>query len=264
MVVAGIDIGSMSAKALVLSGDEIVGWAVTLTTPDVAGTARQILDKVLEAHGLRFEDVDYIVSTGYGRIRVPFAHRHLTEISCHARGTASVFPDVRTILDMGGQDCKVINCDGTGRVQKFLLNDKCAAGTGRYLERVGATLGVPLEQIGPRSLEGSDATTHIDSFCAVFAQRDVMILRQQGKATNDILAAAHEALVTRITSLVNRMGIQPEFSVSGGIAKNPGVVKRLEKSLNIEIHVWKEPQVIGALGAALFARDGARKKAAQV
>lgn len=260
MIVAGIDVGSLSAKALLLSENQVLGWAVILTTPDSPGTAKQVLEKALENCQVRLENLDYIVATGYGRIRVPFANRHITEISCHARGTVWAFPSVRTILDMGGQDCKLIICDEAGKVKNFVLNDKCAAGTGRFLERIATNLRVPLADIGHLSLEIVDKPAAIDSFCAVFAQRDILFLRQQGKAINDILAGAHDALVRRITSLIERVGVQPELSISGGIAKNTGVVTRIEKYLNVKAHIWKDPQAIGALGAALFAAAAAQKQ----
>jgi predicted CoA-substrate-specific enzyme activase len=261
MIVAGIDVGSLSTKALIMSENQVLAWAVILTTPDSPGTAKQVLQKALELCKTAPDQLNYVVATGYGRIRVPFANRHVTEISCHARGTVWAFPNVRTILDMGGQDCKLITCDEAGKVKNFVLNDKCAAGTGRYLERIARNLGVPLGEIGPMSLQIVDKPVAIDSFCAVFAERDILFMRQQGKAINDILAGAHEALVRRILSLIERVGLQPDLSISGGIAKNTGVVTRIEKTLNAKAHIWKDPQVIGALGAALFAGAAAQKQA---
>ncbi len=144
MYVAGIDIGSLSAKSVILKDLEIIGWHLIQTSPDSQKTASAVMEKALEKAGITMDDIEYVVSTGYGRVNVPFAKKNITEISCHAKGSHRLFPDVRTILDMGGQDCKVIRCNEKGRVTDFIMNDKCAAGTGRFLERVARTVGVAL------------------------------------------------------------------------------------------------------------------------
>jgi predicted CoA-substrate-specific enzyme activase len=201
------------------------------------------------------EEIEYSVATGYGRVNVPFAQVTVTEISCHARGNHWFFPQVRTILDMGGQDCKAIRCDGNGRLTNFTMNDKCAAGTGRYLERVASSLGLGLEEIGPLSLQWVEGPLPISSTCAVFAEGDIVSLQRAGKHPNDILAGATDAIVDRVIALLERVGIEEALCVSGGVAKNLGVVKRLEKKLNMKAHIAPEPQIVGALGAALFALD---------
>jgi predicted CoA-substrate-specific enzyme activase len=255
LIFAGIDIGSSSAKAVILENSCILSTSVIPTGIDSAETARQVMDQALNSKGISLQDIKYIVSTGYGRIQVPFAHKTITEISCHARGINSTLPGVRTILDMGGQDCKAIRCDERGKVLKFLMNDKCAAGTGRYLERVAGALSIPLQDIGELSLQIVEGPVEISSYCAVFSQDDVILLVRQGKHINDILAGVCEALAERTQNLILRLGLVEDFSICGGIAKNIGIVKRLEKNLGVKVFLAPEPQMIGALGAAYFAQD---------
>lgn len=258
MIVAGIDIGSSSSKAVILENDKLLSWSINSTTPDGLETALNVMEQALKKAGLHLEQIKHIISTGYGRVSVPFAQENITEISCHALGSHKLFPHVRTILDMGGQDCKVIRCDKHGKVVNFAMNDKCAAGTGRYLERIANILGLPLEKTGPLSFNIIEEKVPINSYCAVFAERDVQLLVRQGKYRNDILAGAYQSIIERIYSLCVRVGIQEPLSISGGIAKNSGVVKRLEEKLGIKAYIADEPQIIGALGAALFAKHSPR------
>jgi len=255
MIVAGIDIGSSTAKAVIVEDNKIISSCFIPTGPDSAETAQQLMENTLSKSGLVMKDIKYVVSTGYGRVNVPFAKKKITEISCHARGTISIFPKVRTILDMGGQDCKVIRCDEKGRVQSFLMNEKCAAGTGRYLERVSTVLNVPLENIGGLSLQTVEGPAPISSYCTVFAQGDVILLLRQGKHINDILAGVCEALTERTQTLIKKLELVEDFSISGGVAKNIGIVKRLERNFNTKAYVAPEPLIVGALGAALFAQE---------
>ena len=257
MLVAGIDIGSLSSKAVIMKDGEIVDLDIILTLPGSEESALAVMDSLLEKCRISFQDISYIVATGYGRINVPFSQSTLTEISCHARGSNWFFPQVRTIMDMGGQDCKAIRCDKYGRITDFVLNDKCAAGTGRYLERIAKTLGLGLEQIGPLSLQPLEGPLPVSSFCAVFAERDVMHLLRSGKSVNDILAGATEAIVDRVVSLLSRVQPTEALCISGGVAKNIGVVKRLEQRLGMKALIAPEPQIVGAVGAALFAADKA-------
>ena len=258
MFVAGIDIGSLSSKALIMENGQIKGWGLTLTEPSSEGSAFSAINLALKDCNLSLKDIAYIVATGYGRVNVSFSQATLTEISCHARGNNWFFPKARTILDMGGQDCKAIRCDNEGRVTDFALNEKCAAGTGRYLERVAKILGLELDQIGPLSLEPIEGPLTVSSFCAVFAQRDVNKLIRSGKYINDILAGATDAIVDRVLTLLKRVGVVETLCISGGVAKNIGVVRRLEKRVNLIVRIAREPQIIGALGAALFADDRAK------
>jgi predicted CoA-substrate-specific enzyme activase len=257
VIVAGIDIGSSSAKAVIMEDSGILSSSIIPTGPSSTETAQQVMEKAL-SNGLSLEDVKYIVSTGYGRVNVPFAQKNITEISCHARGIVEVFPDVRTILDMGGQDCKAIHVNEKGNVLKFLMNEKCAAGTGRYLERIAVALSIPLEDIGGLSLQ-SETPAEISSYCTVFAEGDAITLLRQGTPVNDILAGVCESLAERTQILIKRLGLVEDFSICGGIAKNIGIVNRLERNLGVKAHIASEPQIIGALGAALLAQDLARK-----
>lgn len=259
MIVSGIDVGSLSAKALILNEGRIKGWGLVLTGPDSVESADRAMGLALKESNLSPEQIQYTVATGYGRVNVPFAQVTVTEISCHARGSHWFFPGVRTILDMGGQDCKAIRCDGNGRLTNFVMNDKCAAGTGRYLERVAMTLGLKLDEIGPRSLQWVEGPLPISSTCAVFAEGDIVGLLRGGKHPNDILAGATDAIVDRVIALLERVGIEEALCVSGGVAKNIGVVKRLEKKLGLKALIAPEPQIVGALGAALFAVDKVRE-----
>lgn len=255
MIVAGVDIGSRTAKALIMDDSRIVSGSYLLTGPDSEETARKVLDEALRAGHLSFDRLQRVVATGYGRLNVPFA-KHVTEISCIARGAHWLLPDVRTIVDVGGQDCKVIRCDAQGKITDFLMNDKCAAGTGRYLERIATTLEVPLEEIGQRSLQGTEAKDiSISSFCTVFAQNDVLLMLRQGKDPNDILAVASRAITSKLVSLVRRLGVASELCVSGGVAKNIGIVERLEQSLGLRARIPFDALLVGALGGALFAKD---------
>jgi predicted CoA-substrate-specific enzyme activase len=255
MIVAGVDIGSSSAKAVLLEDERIISTSTIPTGLDSAETARCVMNAVLLNNGLGMKDIEYVVSTGYGRVNVPFARKNITEISCHARGVVSLLPEVRTILDMGGQDCKAIRCDGDGTVLKFVMNDKCAAGTGRYLERVASALGLPIQDIGGMSLQTVEGPVKISSYCTVFAEDDVILLVRQGKQINDILAGVCESLAERTQSLILKLGLVEDFSICGGIAKNIGVVTRLEKILGVKASIAPEPQIAGALGAAIFARE---------
>lgn len=260
MITAGVDIGSSSAKAIILNEGSIIASSIIPTGPGSAETALRVIHEALSIDGLALKDITYVVATGYGRINVPFANKNVTEISCHARGIVSIFPQVRTILDMGGQDCKAIRCDETGRVLRFLMNEKCAAGTGRYLERISKTLKIPLQDLGPLSLQLVDGPARISSFCTVFAQSDVMLLVRQGRQVNDILAGVCESLVERTQSLIRGVGIVGDLAITGGIAKNIGVVSRFERKLGTKAFIAPEPQIVGALGAALIARDLAARE----
>ena len=260
MISAGIDIGSLSANVVILGEAGIIASHTIRTGPNSVETAWRVMREAVEIansrlEGLKLEDIDRIVATGYGRVIVPFSDSTVTEISCHARGNHWVFPEVRTILDMGGQDCKSIRCDSEGRVITFEMNDKCAAGTGRYLERAASTLGVGLEEFGRLSLQTIEGPAIINSICTVYAQRDILLLQRQGVDRNDILAGVCKAIVARIYPMLKRVGIEGVFVISGGVAKNVGVVRWLEEKAGIKAHIPSDPQIMGALGAALFARQ---------
>ena len=268
-VTAGVDVGSVSTQAVVMVDGEFFAFGNTRTGSDSPNSARNGMDYMLQKIDMKLENMDYCIGTGYGRVNVPMAQQAVTEISCHARGANFMYgPDVRTVMDMGGQDCKVINVDGRGKVLNFMMNDKCAAGTGRGMEVFADLIRVPVWDIGPRSFQIKKQPPPISSTCVVFAKSEVVGLLEQGVSENEIMAAYCSAMAHRIMELLNRLGVKEKFVITGGIAKNEGVVKRLEKELGIKTadRVWANPryrnrnypfdtQVAGATGAALFAHE---------
>jgi predicted CoA-substrate-specific enzyme activase len=261
MITLGVDIGSLTGKTVILKDNEILAWDLILTGPDSVETGTAVTNNVLEKAGLTLDDMDFIVSTGYGRIVIPFANKNISEISCHAKGANWFFPTARSILDMGGQDCKAICCDENGKVTDFAMNDKCAAGAGRSMGIMADLVDVPLEDLGAMSLESKNGGVPISSTCVVFARSEVLRYMRQGVSKNDVLAGACAALTQRVEGLLKRTGIKKDFVISGGIAKNIGVVNRLEEKLNLKVNICYEPQIVGALGAAIFGRDLLEKKA---
>ncbi|MBM2825724.1 MAG: benzoyl-CoA reductase, bzd-type, subunit [Dehalococcoidales bacterium] len=210
----------------------------------------------LDITGMQQADIQYIVGTGYGRVNVPFGQRTITEISCHARGANYLDPAVRTILDMGGQDCKAIRCDGHGKVTQFIMNDKCAAGTGRGIEGIAQLLEVPIEEVGPMSLMVDTEPPPVSTTCVIFAKSEVIGLLRRGWSKPQVLAAYCSSVARRVSNFVQRLGVVKEFAITGGIAKNIGVVTRIEKELGVKaVEIKPDPQIVGALGAALFGRD---------
>jgi predicted CoA-substrate-specific enzyme activase len=254
MLTAGIDIGSRSAQSVIMKDDGIVVYSNIETGPDSVETAYRSIQAALKKAGLALEQLDYILATGYGRVVIPFADENASEITCHARGAHWLFPSVRTILDMGGQDCKAIRCDACGRITRFAMNDKCAGGTGRFFEIISEVLRLPLERIGHLSLE-STAKVTFNTRCAVIAKSEAMGLLRKGTEKKDVLGGLHDAVTRRVVSLLHKVTVVPDLVVTGGIAKNAGVVKRLEEKLNVPILLPKDPQLAGALGAALIAAE---------
>ncbi|MDD5094623.1 MAG: acyl-CoA dehydratase activase [Dehalococcoidia bacterium] len=260
-IVAGVDVGSVGSKALVLTDGQICCYSGMYTGSNSPRAAEDALNLALKDTGMKLENIQYTVGTGYGRVNVPFANKTITEIGCHARGAHWFFPSVRTILDMGGQDCKGIHCDETGRVTHFLMNDKCAAGTGRSMEIIGEMLGVPVDEIGDRSLDIVGEIPPVSSTCVVFAKSEAFSLLQDGVPLNEVLAAYCDGLARRVHILIQRIKMEPDFAITGGIAKNRGVVQRVEKAFGVKAMISPEPQIVGALGAALFAKAIMEKQA---
>ncbi len=254
MIVAGIDIGSRAAKGVILKDGRILTCFIGDTGPESVKTSEMVMAEMLKKTGLSLKDIDYVVATGYGRVLVPFANENVSEISAHARGVNYYFPSVRTILDMGGQDCKAISIDGKGQVTNFVMNDKCAGGTGRFLEMIAEVLNLPLTRIGDVSLESKSAIS-FNTICAVFAKTDAINNLRKGVAKSDILAGLHEAIATRCLNLLKRVSIQKDFSISGGISKNKGMVAKIKEKVGMEPLLSEDPQIIGALGAAIFATE---------
>lgn len=256
IISAGVDVGSVSSQAVVMVDDQLFCYSNTRTGSDSPESARKATDMALDGTGMTLEDIHYVVGTGYGRVNVPFANRALTEIACHARGANFMYgPSVRTILDMGGQDCKAINCDARGKVTNFLMNDKCAAGTGRGMEVFADLLSVPIEDMGRMSFEVDEEPEPVSSTCVVFAKSEAVGLLRKGWPKEKVLAAYSAAMAHRVVELLERIGMEKEFAITGGIAKNEGVVKRIEKEIKTQaLHPELDTQIAGALGGALFAK----------
>ncbi len=250
---AGIDIGSTMTKAVILE-DRVIASVIGPTGPEQRRLANKVMEEALRKAGLAFDAMTYIVSTGYGRINVPFADKQVTEISCHAKGVSSLFPQARTIVDIGGQDSKAITIDGNGRVTNFIMNDKCAAGSGRFVEVIADTVGLKLEQMGDLSLQSTDPA-QISNICTIWAQQEVASRLAEGVPIPDLIAGVHRSLADRVARMVKRLKLQKEVILTGGGGKNKGLVKALSEQLGCEILVPQEPLITGALGAALLGKD---------
>jgi predicted CoA-substrate-specific enzyme activase len=251
---AGIDVGSLSTEAVIIGEDDLIcGFSIVQTGAHSTEAAEAALRMALSRAGAKRENLSRIIATGYGRISVPFAEKKITEISCHAAGAFHIFPDTGTVIDIGGQDSKVIRVGPGGKVLDFNMNDKCAAGTGRFLEVMAGKLEVSLEQMAELSLR-SRGEVQISSVCTVFAESEVVSLVAQNHPREQIIKGLHRAVVNRVWSMVKALGITGAVTMSGGVAKNKGVVSLFEEKLGRPIHVHEEPQIVGALGAALLAR----------
>jgi predicted CoA-substrate-specific enzyme activase len=210
--------------------------------------------ETLDAINLAMEKLDYVIATGYGRKAVAFADEAITEISCHAKGVNMLMPEARTVIDIGGQDSKVIEVDEKGNIVNFMMNDKCAAGTGRFLEVMAKVLNADIQDIGRLSLDGTDPC-QISNTCTVFAESEMVALRADGKSREDILAGIHYAMAHRVAIMGNAMGFRDQVVFTGGVARNVGMKKALQDRIGNEVLVPENPQIVGALGAALIARD---------
>ncbi|MEK7700764.1 MAG: acyl-CoA dehydratase activase, partial [candidate division NC10 bacterium] len=251
--VAGVDVGSTLTKVVVRNGD-VLASATDRTQVDYAGAAARLLAGTLERTGRAPADLAYIVATGYGRRRLPFADREITEITCHARGVRELFPEARTIIDIGGQDAKGIKLAAGGKVVNFAMNDKCAAGTGRFLEVMAASLGLTLDELGARSL-GAAAPASISSVCTVFAEQELTQRLAEGVPLEDVLAGLHAALASRVHRMVRGLRVERQVILTGGCALNPGLVGALEERLGTSVLTPPDPLLTGALGAALLAAE---------
>jgi bzd-type benzoyl-CoA reductase Q subunit len=262
IITAGVDVGSVGSKAAIMIDGDIYSWGVTRTGSNSPESASKALGMALEDTGLRTEDLKYIVGTGYGRVNVPMANKAITEIACHAKGANYIWgPSVRTVLDVGGQDIKAIRIDETGRVVSFLMNDKCAAGTGRGMEVFADLLQIPIEQIGEVSLKVAQEPEPVSCTCVAFAKTEAMGLLRKGWSKEKVLAAYTRAMAVRMANLINRVGLERELVITGGQSKNIGIVSRIEENLGVKTlpsPKWREngldPMVAGAIGAALLGR----------
>lgn len=253
-ITVGIDVGSVSSQAVVIADGVLCAYSSMRTGSNSPDSARDVLRPALSGVDLAPEDISYTIGTGYGRVNVPMADRTVTEIACHARGANFMYGDsIRTVLDVGGQDVKVIRCDENGKVTDFLMNDKCAAGTGRGMEVFADLVSVPIEEVGPRSFDVDREPKPVSSTCVVYAKSEATGLLRKGWKTNEVLAAYCAAMAERIFFLTDRVGVEPEFGITGGMAKNIGIVDRLKEKIGIEpLTTEWDTQLAGALGAALF------------
>ena len=252
---AGVDVGSAQTKVIVINeAKNIVGRALTDTGANVIRAAEQAFAEALRDANVREEEVEYVVGTGYGRYRVTFGNTQVTEISCHGRGAVQRFPGTRTVLDMGGQDTKAIRVRPSGEIVDFCMNDKCAAGTGRFLGAAASALDIPLDQLGPTALR-AERPVRISTTCTVFAESEVLSWVGKGKKIEDILQGVHQSIAARSIGLLRRVGIEEEITFTGGVTRNIGMVEALQKSLGTKLNVSGDSHYIGALGAALFALD---------
>lgn len=257
VISCGIDLGSVSTQAVVMLDGELYAYANMRTGTSSAASAEKAVNAMLEKiEDMKRDDIHYIVGTGYGRVSIPFAQKTITEIACHGRGAVYVYGDtVRTVLDMGGQDLKAIKVDSRGKVINFLMNDKCAAGTGRGIEVVCDLLSIPITEAGKFSLQVDEEPEPVSTTCVVFAKSEILGLIRKGWGKERILAAFFNAVASRVVELLERVGVEPEFAITGGISKNIGVVKRIEDKLGLKALEPKyDPQLAGAIGAALFGR----------
>lgn len=257
MLVAGCDVGSLTAEAVLMEDGTILGSEIIRVRPRAELSARDVMNKLLDRLGISFDDIVFCVSTGYGRETISFADDNLSEISCHGYGAHWLVPSIRTVIDVGGQDCKAIRVDKEGRLVDFVMNDKCAAGTGRSLELMSESLGVDVSELGPLAQE-ADKAVEITNQCSIFAEMEISQHLCEERSFADIAAGINASMAKRVKGLVGRVGVEKEVGVTGGVSKNVGVVKNLESLLKVKfVEFPEDPQIIGALGAALFAAEKA-------
>ena len=252
---AGVDVGSTQTKATIINEDrEIVGIALIDTGSNVIAAAEEVFQLALEENDIGSEEVEYVIGTGYGRYKVTFGNEQITEISCHGRGAVHMFPKTRTVVDMGGQDTKAIRISENGEIEDFCMNDKCAAGTGRFLGAAAEALEMTLDELGPTALT-FNKPVKISTTCTVFAESEVLSWLGKGKKVEDILWGVHTSIATRSGGLMRRVGIEEEITFTGGVTKNVAMVKALEERLGTKVNISDDSHYMGALGAALFAMD---------
>jgi predicted CoA-substrate-specific enzyme activase len=253
MITAGIDIGSITTKAAVMNDSGLLDLWVIPTGFNARQAGEEIFEQIICGLGLNPSVVGGVVATGYGRKSVTFAQKAVTEITCHATGVYYLDPTIRTIIDIGGQDSKVILLDESGKVRDFAMNDKCAAGTGRFIEVMARALHVELDAFGPMSLQANNPAA-ITSLCTVFAESEVISLISLGESRENIIAGIHESIAARIIAMMGRIGWRPPVMMTGGVARNIGLVQSLQNRLASPVQVSKYAQATGAIGAALLAR----------
>ncbi len=262
MYFVGVDIGSAMTKVVIIDrGGEICSRVIGPTGAEHRRLANKVMEEALKRSGLSFDEIEYVVATGYGRFNVPFADCKITELTCHARGVASFLPSVKTAIDIGGQDAKGLKINN-GKLVDFVMNDKCAAGTGRFLEVIADTLGIKVEDLGEISLKSIKRVV-INSTCTIFAQQEVISRLSEGTSIEDVLAGLHDAIASRVITMVRRLKIEPDVVLTGGVAMNIGVVKAVRENLEYDVFVLEEPLLSGAVGAAILAKEYVLEKLAK-
>lgn len=254
MITAGLDIGAETVKVVILRGRQVLSHSVVLTGIDTKQSTEQALAEALQKAGIASDDIKQVTATGSGRKHAPFAHDQVTEIIADAKGTIWLFPTVRTVIDVGAEESRGIKCDVEGMVLDFARNEKCAAGAGAFVEAMAKALELKVEEMGELSLL-SQKEIPMNATCVVFAESEVVSLIHTGVDKVDIARAVHAAIATRITSMVRRIGIENDVAFTGGVAKNVGIVALVGKHMGIEPLIPENPQIVGALGAALIARE---------
>jgi bzd-type benzoyl-CoA reductase Q subunit len=262
VISCGIDVGSVGSKCMIMLDGEAYSYSVMRTGSNSPDSARKVLGAALEGTGLEEKDINFIVGTGYGRVNIPMANQAITEIACHGRGAVYIWgPKVKTVLDVGGQDIKAIRTDEKGKITSFLMNDKCAAGTGRGMEVFANLLSVPIEEVGEMSMKVKEEPPAVSSTCTVFAKSDAVSLLRKGWTREMVLASYCLAMAQRMYDLLQKVGVEKEFVITGGQCKNIGIVKRMERLVGFKcLPLSKDyghaldPQLAGAIGAALFAK----------
>ena len=254
MITAGCDIGSLTAKALILKDGKILASEVILASAQPEKSAIEVMRRAVEKAGIKMEDIEYCVGTGYGRKHISFMNSPESEIACHGRGAVWQVPSARTVVDIGGQDAKAIRVNEKGNVERYVYNDKCASGTGRFLEIIADSLDIELNDMGDISGQSSEKLT-LSNQCVIFAETEIISLVNEGKEIADILSALHQAVANRAASLARGIIVEPDAVMTGGVAKNSGMFWALERALGMKMHRVDNPQINGALGAAIFAAD---------
>ncbi len=258
MYYGGIDVGSLTAQAVVLKDNMIYSFQSIRVKPNPVDSAAAVMEGALKEKGLALKDLSFCVSTGYGREQIQkegLSRENMSEISCHGKGAWWVLPQVRTIIDIGGQDAKVIRVDKDGELVNFVMNDKCAAGTGRFLDVMSKTLGITVEELGPLAFKAQQVI-EMSSRCSIFCETEVHHYLQRGATLADLAAGINRTMAGRVMALVRRVGLEKEITMTGGVAKNPSVRKELEKAMGTRMLTYSiDSQIVGALGAALIARQ---------
>ena len=261
---AGVDVGSTQTKAVILDeSGAIVARALTDTGAYLVRAADRAFEQALTSAGVRRDQVGYVVGTGYGRFNVAFGDTQVTEISCHAKGAWAIFPATRTVIDIGGQDTKAIGVSDRGEVLDFAMNDKCAAGSGRFLTNSAEAVGMDVSEIGDRSLLAKQPV-RLSTVCTVFVESDILSYLAQGKKVDDILAGVHAAIANRTVALVRRVGTNSEVTFTGGVSRNAGMRKAIEEKLGVPINASSDSHYTGAIGAAMYALERMRSASAAV